>query len=916
MKIISTNYKYYAQNIKNMVKNENMIKKAFKVIFITTILLISTGLFIYSTQNVSATPYIGPEPTPTNLTLYLHNTSKPIYVGTTPTLEVLNTINDTNASYAKTGEVDQALHYITVSFIVSPQLKGPLAINGTPMLGLYVNQTGSTTSGGSITYSLYVLSPSGGTTLIGTSAAYSLSNVKSGTIPNYNAIPFGSKINATIPTNDSLEVTISLSGSSSNYYGIWWGLVSNTYYYSQLNLPTSTYLNIQNITLYNYAGKPTNTFTGTYANKTVKIIANITDPLGTYDFVNWSVNYEIKNSTNIFFNGKMNTIGKLSYDNFNQSYYIEFNYSGLLPGEYEILINSTDNTYHNLFGQNTGNGYYGRNAYGHTYFWIGAKPINVETKILDSKGKALVNSTVKVYSGNSFITSNTTNSTGNAGFYLVGNTTYNVSVYYESINVGNFVMNVTQNNTNFTFKTYVYYPAFVIEDQKNNPLGSALVYIVSPNGYHYPLMVTNNSGTISLSQVPIGSYSFTIIWHDSIVFNGSVNVNSNINIPVITSVYYQTFIVKEPTGIPLNLADILVLNKTTGIILAFNYTDINGSSTVKVPSGNFEVEVLWKTSMVADISISIPSAANPYIITASLYTVYFKAVDSMGNPVSNAEISIYQSNTLITSLVTNGTGQSSYLLAGGSYLVKTFYFNIPVSTIYVNVSSSSVITLHLKMYMVNLTSVDVKSSPVGNAHMQLRYSNTTNFVINTTTNNLGETHVILPVGVYTVSSVWKGILVYNSTFNVSSNENITLHLNIFYLTITTTKNDGSTLNNVFVEIYMNGQLFSSGITPSNGTITIRLPVGKYQIIATYSGTYDFTSEYQQITINITLSSSMNEKISFSTINPPFTNTIEFDFIAIFIVLLVIMAILLMLAISEKFRKKIFKGKPKEDEKKN
>jgi len=141
-------------------------------------------------------------------------------------------------------------------------------------------------------------------------------------------------------------------------------------------------------------------------------------------------------------------------------------------------------------------------------------------------------------------------------------------------------------------------------------------------------------------------------------------------------------------------------------------------------------------------------------------------------------------------------------------------------------------------------------------------------------------------------------------------------LNIFYLTITTTKNDGSTLNNVFVEIYMNGQLFSSGITPSNGTITIRLPVGKYQIIATYSGTYDFTSEYQQITTNITLSSSLNEKISFSTINPPFTSTIEFDFIAIFIVLLVIMVILLMLAISEKFRKKVFKGKPKEDEKKN
>jgi len=140
--------------------------KISAAILASIIILVSSSSFI---ETSFATPYIGPEPTPTNVTFYFHNISKPVYVGSTPALNILNTVNDTNATYLKTGKHVTGLHYISVQFYIVPQLASNLSINGTPEVYLYLNQTGSS-SGGRISYSLYSLHPNGSTSIIGTSA--------------------------------------------------------------------------------------------------------------------------------------------------------------------------------------------------------------------------------------------------------------------------------------------------------------------------------------------------------------------------------------------------------------------------------------------------------------------------------------------------------------------------------------------------------------------------------------------------------------------------------------------------------------------------------------------------------------------------------------------------------------------------
>ena len=164
--------------------------------------------------------------------------------------------------------------------------------------------------------------------------------MKYGSTPNLNVISFGSNVFYTVPKNNSIELSITISGASSNYYGIWWGLVSHTYYYSALSLPVSNYLNIENISTF-IGGNLTSVFPST-GSKTVKIIANITDPLGIYDFNSYPVDLTISNLSGIIFKTVMEPLNHPLQSSYYELFYVNYNYSGLPPGRYEISVNATD----------------------------------------------------------------------------------------------------------------------------------------------------------------------------------------------------------------------------------------------------------------------------------------------------------------------------------------------------------------------------------------------------------------------------------------------------------------------------------------------------------------------------------------------------------------------------------------------
>ncbi len=807
---------------------------------VSLLLLSSLVVFPLHLPSVAAAPYGGNEPTPTNLTVFLHNTviGHLIEPGLNSS-NVSTTGSDTATPWAGTGGRNVGLHFLDMSFYLYPHLAGPLVLNGTPVANIYVNQTGSVSSV-TWTFTLYAIDTSGVSHVLGTAGAAS-TNLDDGSIGKFLRIPYGSALNTTLPAGWTLEADFNQynSGATADHYGFWWGDVGGAYYVSNINLPASTYLAI-NPAYITMGGKVTGALNTTAPHPVVNLTANVTDPLGNYDYLNYTVNWNVTNvSGAVMAQGTMAAAGPAlppSPTAYNETYIAAFNYSGLSPGAYKFCANATDNTYHNDLSL-TGN-YFGRNAQGCASFFIGSAPNLLTLRVVDSKGLPLHGAKV-VVSG----LQNLTNATGLTHF-LLANGSYTSSVSWEGIVVARPTLNVS-GPTVLTVSTQVYYPVFSIEDQSNVALSNALVYVVHPNGTQYPLMITNNSGNLSFPQVPVGIYGITVIWHDSVVYSQpaqpALSVSSNAAIPVVTQVFYQEFQIVEPSGTPIALASVVVQNSTTGILVSFGITNSTGMTTSRIPAGSFTVLVYWQTSLIATVpGLALP-ANNPYVITASLFSVTFEARDSQGLPVGNAVIGVAGAAGTITNLVTNSSGGAQVVLPGGTYTFTTSWEGVVVNTTTLKIASSQTVNLSLSIYYLTFDTVDSAGIAVSDASVQW---GTAQGQANgsVTTNASGEAIVRLPGTAYQISVSWEGVPVDSVAYTLSASGTLPLKLSIYYLTVQTLDANGLPVAGAAVSwVSTVGAASGTVSTNSSGLGVARLP----------GATFDLTTVWEGVTVNQT-----------------------------------------------------------------
>ncbi len=650
------------------------LSNSIKAGLLTALIIVSALIVTQGAVTTAfASPYAGNPPTPTNLTVYFHNLSTPVTVGGAPHLHIANTLNDTVAQYANSGDNISAVHYLSLNFTLYPQLSGPLQLNGTMFTYLYMTQNGSAPTSGHITMSLYLDAPNGTSQLVATGPATSTSVTYPRTAPTLIRIT-GPTVNMTVKTNFSLSFVIVVNGGTSQTYNALWGHVKNTYYYSETVVSASSYLEVSNMYAVNSAGTQVYSLPSNATNKNITVYANLTDPLGAYDFYSWPVDYTISNSTATVVRGFMTAVTVFSVNSYYELYKFEFNYSGFALGIYTITVNGTDNTMHNYLASL--GVIYGRNAHGSLQLSVGLPPVKAVFTVQDTLGKTLNGAVVRAYYSASFIASNRTNGTGVAGLFLFGGN-YTVEVYWQQVNVGAFAVAVNNTSYAFTLKAKVYSPTYIFEDQSGMPLTDAFVYLTSPNGTALPLLVTSSNGSYPLDEMAGGNYSTVVYWHSSLVFSGSIDFNANGNIPVNVNAFSQTFKVVSASGTAVPTANVLVVNTTTGTDIGFNTTNASGLASSVIPYGSYSVFVYWKGILVyqnRQVLLNNPTAP-AMVLNASIYTVTVRAVTAAGQPLGNVVVNIYSNETgTILSAVTSSSGYATFEVAGGSYAVTASFY--------------------------------------------------------------------------------------------------------------------------------------------------------------------------------------------------------------------------------------------------
>ncbi len=563
---------------------------------------VGLGILAGVAPHAAATPWTGPEPTPTNLEFYLHNSSSPVTVGAVGYLLVMSTVNDTQAPWAGNGSLSVALHYDSVSFVAAPQFAAPLVLNGTVTADVYMNQSGSSLSGGSITLSVSDVAPNGALTFLGTGPTAFTSAIGSGgSIPNVVALT-GPTLTQTIPAGDSLEATISINGTSSTHYGIWWGNVAGTTYASVVDFPASTYLTVNNLTVLNANGTPTEVLGQSSTNKTLDISAVVADPLGAYDFASYPVYFTVTNATGGIVYGPvaMNATPALPGPSApNGTYALVYNYSGLAAGLYNFTVNATDNTEHNTAGQDTLPSYYGRVASESVPITVGLPPVPIYVHVVDNHTVGLAGALVRVFGGANLLAFASTNATGIAGFNLPNDSTFTFKVFWQGVAVGSFAETVTAANETFQLNASVYYPTFeLVTAVGSYPIPYALVDVIHPNGSELPLIVASGAGTFTLNQVPAGNYTLTVVYDDSEVVSArALAVTSDGPIVVsVAGVFPLIVTTATSSGGALSGVFVTVDNTTTGATIASGVSGSSGQLSFLVPRGQYNVTGDWSTT--------------------------------------------------------------------------------------------------------------------------------------------------------------------------------------------------------------------------------------------------------------------------------------------------------------------------------
>jgi hypothetical protein len=447
---------------------------------------------------------------PKPMEFYFHHIDAPVHVAGLDSKYVMNTTKSfrfltQEQAYANSFYKPAGLPKIDVDFYLFPNLVGPVTMNGSWQVFIWVNGSAYKPAGFTLGFKEITV---GGVTLwdsgpINPTVTSSVGAYIDVPLYNYN---LSATLSHTFNVGTTLLTEVEVNAGSSADTRIWY---DSPLYPSKVILPAQDYARPSSVKTYSTDNSETILFHYNWSEsqRVVIVRANVTDPFGGYDV--YGVNMTIFDPTG---SPVMNNINMVRVSDgqwfINYAHIFEANWSypaTAVLGNYIVIVSVIDN---NGYNQHNDTGLFAPYVEEETStFTVGVvvyyNPVFLTT---DDANEPLPNAQVYVtwLNGTRDALPRYTATDGSFNLTQVQMGNYGLTILWKDQVVGQITVHVDSNGP-YTIKTQVYQLTVQVFGNDGNPIHGAYVIVYTQSGVGYGLDTTNSTGK-ALFKLPSGTY--------------------------------------------------------------------------------------------------------------------------------------------------------------------------------------------------------------------------------------------------------------------------------------------------------------------------------------------------------------------------------------------------------------------------
>lgn len=217
----------------------------------------------------------------------------------------------------------------------------------------------------------------------------------------------------------------------------------------------------------------------------------------------------------------------------------------------------------------------------------------------------------------------------------------------------------------------VYYVDFTAVDADAQAVDNALITVSDPvSGTFVESRLTDAQGRLT-SRTPLGNYTVAVTWFGISVFGGgSLNVSGDSQMALNLSIFNPELVPVDSRGVPLEDASVSV---TAGGFTRVAGTLTTGSVLVRMPVGDYRIEVVWRGVLVFDALVGVDGTTARIQLDADVFYLQLAVRDGTGAGLAGAFVTVLRDGGTVAAGTTDEAGQVEFRLPRGTYQIQVFY---------------------------------------------------------------------------------------------------------------------------------------------------------------------------------------------------------------------------------------------------